>query len=222
MKTKVSSLLILAVMAFGVISCGGDKKSTETKEAEEVKAPAEAAVSYRVNTEESIIDWKGKKPGTTHTGTLKVAKGIVSMAGESLEGGEFVFDMSTIVVTDLEGKQKDNLEAHLKGTVEGKEGDFFNINKYPMGNFAVTGIEEKDGKTYLSGNLTLKEITRNVSFPVTIQTEGDKVMITSDEFAIDRTEWEINFGSKSIFDNLGDNFIHDDILLTINVEAVKA
>jgi len=221
MKTKVSSLLILVIMAFGVISCGGDKKRAETKEAAEPQEAIPTSVSYMVDSDASIIDWKGRKPGTTHTGTLSVAKGTLSLNDGLIESGEFVFDMKTIVVTDLEGKQKDNLEAHLKGTVEGKEGDFFNINKYPTGRFVVTGVQEKEGKTHLSGNLTLKEITKNITLPVTVQTEGDKVIITSDEFAIDRTEWEINFGSKSIFDNLGDNFIHDDIQLTINVVAVQ-
>jgi len=221
MKTKVSSLLILAILAFGIISCGNDKKRTETKEAAEPQEAVPESVSYMVDSEASIIDWKGKKPGTTHTGTLSIAKGTLTLNDGMIGSGEFVFDMSTIVVTDLEGKQKDNLEAHLKGTVEGKEGDFFNINKYPTGNFVITNVEEKEGKTHVSGNLTLKEITKNISFPATVTTEGDRVLITSDEFAIDRTEWEINFGSQSVFNNLGDNFIYDDIELTISVVAIQ-
>ena len=47
------------------------------------------------------------------------------------------------------------------------------------------------------------------------------VKITSETFAIDRTKWDVNYGSKSVFDNLGDKFINDDIELTVTVVANK-
>ncbi|HLU51752.1 MAG TPA: YceI family protein, partial [Flavobacteriaceae bacterium] len=76
-------------------------------------------------------------------------------------------------------------------------------------------------KTYLQGNLTLKETTKNIEFPVNVSLEGDKLILQSEKFNIDRTQWGINYQSKSIFTNLGDKFINDEIGLQVSVEANK-
>ena len=131
--------------------------------------------------------------------------------------------MNSIVSTDMdEGQYKTNLENHLKGTVEGKEGDFFDVTKFPTGAFEITGSKAMEGgKTMLSGNLALKGQKHNISFPVKVTTEGDMITIASEAFTIDRTKWGINYGSKSVFDNLGDKFINDDMELKITVQAKK-
>ena len=100
--------------------------------------------------------------------------------------------------------------------------DFFDVEKYPSAGFEITSLEEVEGKMMLSGNLTLKETKNNVTFPVSITHEGDSMTLTSETFTIDRTKWNVEYGSKSIFDNLGDKFINDDIELTIKVMATKA
>ena len=74
----------------------------------------------------------------------------------------------------------------------------------------------------LSGNLALKGMKHNVTFPVSIQTEGDLITIGSDAFSIDRTKWGINYGSKSVFDNLGDKFINDNMELQLKITAKKS
>lgn len=74
----------------------------------------------------------------------------------------------------------------------------------------------------LNGNLTMKGETKNVAFPVNIEVNGDTLMLTSETFTIDRTKWNVNYGSKSVFDSLGDKFINDEIGLTIKVKANKA
>ena len=107
------------------------------------------------------------------------------------------------------------------GTVEGKEGDFFNVNEFPEATFEVTGISETDGKTMMEGNLTIKDETKNISFPVSINKTDDGYEISSEEFTIDRTNWNVNYGSKSVFDSLGDNFIYDDITLKLDIKADK-
>ena len=133
----------------------------------------------------------------------------------------FVIDMNSITVTDLDQNSgKESLESHLKGTVEGKEGDFFNVMQYPTATFEVTGVEELSGKMMMSGNLTMLSISQNISFPVQVTSQDNMVQVKSETFTIDRTKWGINYGSKSIFDNLGDKFIDDDMEITIDVTAV--
>ena len=108
------------------------------------------------------------------------------------------------------------------GTVEGKEGDFFNVTAYPFSTFQITEVATVEGKTMVSGNLTIKDKTHNISFPATISMEGNVLKLTSETFTIDRTQWGVNFGSKTVFDNLGEKFISDDIELTVNLVANKS
>ncbi len=162
--------------------------------------------------------WEGSKPTGTHHGTIQLESGTIHLNEGKVEAGNFVIDMNSITDEDLEGDQKANLEAHLKGTVEGKEGDFFNVNEFPTAKFEMTGIENN----IVKGNLTIKNKTNAVEFPATVTMEGDKLMLKSETFELDRTKWDVNYGSKSIFPNLGDKFISDTMKITVSLVATKA
>ncbi|MDT0651074.1 YceI family protein [Autumnicola edwardsiae] len=223
MKTNFLNTFLFAFLALSIVGCKNEKNNeAEVSEAKEAAVAQGEVVEYKVDTSATVIEWSGSKPTGTHTGTIKVSEGTFSANDSIVESGSFTIDMVTIDVTDLEGEDKENLEAHLKGTVEGKEGDFFNILKYPEAQFEVTGITERDGQKMMEGNLTIKEETKNVSFPVNINRSGDEIEISSETFTIDRTDWNVNYGSKSVFDNLGDNFVSDDIELKIDLKATKA
>ncbi len=224
MKKNILKLTLLSFLTIFAASCKGDKeRNTETGDAQDEMEATSDVSTYVADADGSQIEWEAGKLTGNHTGYLNIAKGFINLnENNEIEGGEFVIDMSTITVTDLEGEQKGNLEAHLKGTVEGKEGDFFNINKYPEGRFVVTGMEVVDGKTWMQGNLTLKENTRNVKFPINMSLDGDKMILQSEEFTINRTEWDVNFRSKSVFPNVGDLVIFDDIEIAVYLEADKA
>ncbi|WP_417885690.1 YceI family protein [Zunongwangia sp.] len=221
MKKNIVKIFMAVAIIAGTSSCKNNENKSNTQDAQEVAEASNESVAYTVDPEASEIEWIGKKPAGQHMGTIGFAEGTF-MANDSLiESGNFTIDMTSINVTDLEGDDKSDLEAHLKGTVEGKEGDFFNINQYPEATFEVTDLKESDGKTMLSGNLTIKDKTNNITFPVSIKKSDDAYTITSDEFTIDRTNWDVNYGSKSVFDSLGDNFINDDITLKFTIRADK-
>ncbi len=227
MKKVFLNVFVFATIGMSMISCKNEAKNeTEAKEAEEVVEVSEEAATYKVITEESTIEWKGTKPvGGGHNGTIDIAEGEFKMMDDAIEGGKVVIDMKSISAEDLEGEKAKNLEAHLMGTVEGKEGDFFNVQEYPEATFEVTGFEKKDGKNWMTGNLTLKENTKSINIPVKteLNKDGSEMKITSEPFTINRTDWEVNYGSKSVFDNLvGDNVISDDIELRLMVKAKKA
>lgn len=222
MKRIFLNAFVIAGLGLAVTGCKDNNKEAEVAEEKEVATAEAEAMQFDVDTAASVIEWEGEKPTGTHTGVIKVAQGSFKANDSIIESGTFVIDMKSIEVTDLEGDQKTNLEAHLKGTVEGKEGDFFNVNEYPEATFEVTGITEEEGQAMLQGNLTIKGETKNIAFPVTISREGDSITIESKEFTIDRTKWNVNYGSKSVFEGLGDKFINDDIALKINLKASKA
>ncbi len=219
MKTRILNLFTIAALLTVMVSCKSDKKNeTEAKEAETAAMASTEATKFMVDKQASKIEWKGEKPTGTHTGSVNIESGVVKVEGDDVSG-TFLIDMTSITVTDLEGEQKGNLEDHLKGTVEGKEGDFFNVNQYPTAAFEITGVTEKEGKKMMAGNLSIKDVKKNIEFPVTYSVDGNTMTLTTEPFTIDRTNWNVNYGSKSVFDNLGDKFIYDDIELTIDLKA---
>ncbi|MCK8481583.1 YceI family protein [Psychroserpens algicola] len=224
MSTKFLKFSILLVFAITLASCKDKAAEANTSDAEAAAVSESTSQKYTVNVSESAIHWKGFKPTGTHTGTINLDNGIFKTDDGKLQSGTFLIDMKSITVTDLEsGNGKESLEAHLMGTVEGKEGDFFNVTKFPTAAFEITGTESiAAGKTRLSGNLSMVGQKHNISFPVTITNENDMMTIESDSFTIDRTTWGINFKSKSVFDNIGEKFINDDMELKIIVKAKKA
>lgn len=223
MKNKFTLLMLCASLAL-TVSCKKDNtENAETTEAVEAKEATAEAVKYNVNTEESVIDWTGSKPTGKHTGTIKISEGEFAVKNDSVESGKFTLDMSSITVTDLEaGNGKEDLEGHLKGLGKEETADhFFNVNKYSTGTFEITGITQEEGKTMVEGNLTLKETTKNIKFPATITVTPEAVTLVSESFKIDRTLWKVNYSSKSIFDNLGDKYVDDEIEIKVNVKAAK-
>lgn len=217
MKSTFLKITLLTFIAVGAFSCKNTEKEKETA-LEEVAEATPMASEYNVDTAASQIMWEGSKPTGTHHGTIKIASGTVHLNEGNVEAGNFVIDMTSINDEDLEGDQKANLEAHLKGTVEGKEGDFFNVKEFPTATFEMTGIENN----VVKGNLTIKNKTNAIEFPAKVTVEGDKVMLKSEAFELDRTKWDVNYGSKSIFPNLGDKFISDSMKITVSLVATKA
>ena len=218
MKSTFLKISLMAFIAIGAFACKNNTEKEANLPVEEAAEATEMAVTYNVDTEASQIMWEGAKPTGTHNGTIRLSSGTVAVNNGTVEAGNFVIDMNSITDGDLTGEEKASLEAHLKGTAEGKEGDFFNVKEYPNATFEMTGIENN----MVKGNLTIKDKTNAVEFPATVTIEGDKMMLKSDTFEIDRTKWGVNYGSKSIFPNLGDKFINDEIKITVSLVANKA
>ncbi|MDT0293057.1 YceI family protein [Mesonia ostreae] len=225
MKKVFLNAMLVAFIGITSVSCKNEPKNeTKANEAEEVAVAADDAQVFMIDANNSKIEWKGAKPGGEHTGTIAVKDGKFSTMGEKLESGSIVIDMESITVTDLEGQDKMDLEGHLKGTAEGKEDHFFNVAEHPVAKFEITNLMEKDGKTWLSGNLVMKGNSKNVDIPVnySMKDDGEKLMIESEPFTIDRTQWKVNYGSKSVFDDLKEKYINDKIEIKFMVEAKKA
>lgn len=220
MKKTFLSLLVLASLST-FVSC--KKETSDSTEVNKTEQTAATGVLHKIDLENSVVNWKGTKPAGTHTGTIKFSDGEALVTDGKLQGGKFVLDMNSITVTDLKaGDGKEDLEAHLKGTGDkAAEDHFFNVAKYPKGSFEITKVEEVNGKYTITGNLTLKDITKPVTVPASIVQDDSSITLTSDAFTINRTEWNINYASKSVFDDLKDKFIDDNIELTVAVKIVK-
>ena len=212
MKKNILNIFTIAFISFAVVGCKNKAEEATTSKAETAMTTKQDAVKYSVSIEESTIEWQGFKPTGSHSGTIGITSGEFNISNGSIQSGTFLIDMNSI--KESEGSAK--LEGHLKSS------DFFDVEKFPTANFEITGLEEKDGQHILSGNLTIKDKTNNISFPVNLSSEGDSYSILSSVFTIDRSKWDVRYGSKSFFNDLKDKYINDDIELKITVKAKKS
>jgi len=222
MKKQIVNITLASMIALGAVSCKEKGTDTGISEAKEVAETSVSAINFTIDAEKSVINWKGSKPGKDHTGILKLSSGTIAADKRDISSGNFVIDMNSLTNTDMDGQGKDNLEGHLKGTVEGKEKDFFNVTEFPTAKFELTGVSGENGTIVVSGNLTIKETTHNVEFPAVVSFPGDEIFLKSKPFMIDRTQWGVNFMSKTIFEELKDQFINDEVELTIELHGKKA
>ena len=167
--------------------------------------------NFTVNVENSNLNWKGYKPTGTHNGTIKLLSGNVAMENNKIIGGNFVADMSTI--KEVDGNAK--LEGHLKSE------DFFEIAVYPLSNFEITEIENKGEKIQVTGNMTIKGITKQITFPAALLVNEDVITLTSDTFQINRADFNVKFKSKSFFNDLKDKFVNDEFDFQVTIVAKK-
>ena len=198
-------------------------KAADAKVGEAAEVAASEGKEFAIDPTNTKVMWKASKPTGSHNGSVSVTDGSVSVKDGMITGGKFVLDMTSISVEDLTGDDKANLEGHLKGMAEGKEDHFFNVAKYPTATFEitkVTSVENKPDATHLIyGNLTMRDQTKEVGFPVQVSMSDNAVKVMSNQFSINRTDWGVNYGSKSVYDNLKDNFINDEIELNIRLSA---
>jgi len=177
------------------------------------------AQSYKVQ-DGSKLMWTGNKVSGSHNGEIMIKSGNLVKEGEKMTG-DFTVDMTSINCLDLEGDYKGKLEGHLASA------DFFNVEEHKTATFEITKVrpvrtmEEGNTTHKVTGNLTIKGITNEIEFPASIKFDGDKFMADA-AFDIDRTKWDVKYGSGGFFDGLGDKMIYDDIEFELSLVGAKA
>lgn len=201
MKTLKTSALLIG-MAFTIFATAQEK---DTK--------------YALDTKVSKMEWVGKKVTGQHNGTIKIKEGYILVDKKgNITGGQVIVDMNTIECLDLEGEWKQKLEGHLKSK------DFFEVENYPTATFEIisaTPDKSKGKNNYIvKGKLTIKGISKEISFPAKIEFK-DNNMAAHGKATIDRTEFNIKYGSGKFFEGLGDKMIYDDFEVSFTIAARK-
>lgn len=180
--------LILLFALFAIISVKAQQKLT-------------------ADTEKSQLQWLGEKVTGQHNGTVKLKSGWLTWENNRITAGEFIIDMTSL--KDAESNQK--LETHLKSD------DFFGIEKFPQSKLVITESSSFDkGTAMVKGNLTVKEDTNPVEFRAAMKKAEDGLWFYSN-ITIDRSKYNIRYGSGSFFDNLGDKTIYDEFKIKVNL-----
>jgi polyisoprenoid-binding protein YceI len=169
---------------------------------------AVTAQTKKVDASKSTLNWVGKKVTGEHSGTVALKSGALVFKKNALKGGTFTVDMTSLNATDLSGEYQGKLNGHLKAD------DFFGTEKYPTSTLVFKTIADKGNGLYtVTADLTIKAKTNPITFDITVK--GDTATTA---LKIDRTKYDIKYGSKSFFEGLGDKTIYDDFDLAVNLK----
>lgn len=175
-----------------------------------------APVTYKVDAGASKVNWLGKKVSGQHDGTIAVKGGDVTFEGAKMTGGTIAIDMKTIKVLDIkDAEYNKKLADHLHSD------DFFSTAKFAEATLKVKSAKEvSKGKMEVSGDLTIKGKTHPITFTADVKADG-KMASAKGTMVVDRTAYDIKYGSGKFFQNLGDKMINDQFELTFDVTAKK-
>lgn len=223
----MNKFLILAVMASALLASCGGSNGDKAQVATEQQVAEQTGSTYTVDTATSSVNWKGYHKGgfDPRFGTLKT-EGVVSVENDAITGGSFTIDMNSISTDESSvdalttgGKTAADLDGHLKNA------DFFEVDKYPTAKFEITEVKAFDAATeksvlegatnVISGNLTIKDKTVNVSFPAKVAVSENEVSLQS-KFTINRQDWGLTYGTEG---DAKDWMISQEVDMELNIVA---
>ncbi|HNT80894.1 MAG TPA: YceI family protein [Bacteroidia bacterium] len=197
---RIFGILTILVFSVALMSFSGTKKHSDV---------------YSVDVSKSKLEWLGKKVTGQHNGIILLKSGTLS-DNHGRMSGSFDVDMNSIEVLDLEGKMKEKLTNHLKSD------DFFGVSSFPSANFIVKAIEPatENNRVLIRGELTIKGKTNPLDFEAAL-TRIDNVLSFSGVAIIDRSKYDVKYGSTSFFGDLGDKAIYDNFEVRFTIVASK-
>jgi polyisoprenoid-binding protein YceI len=195
MKTKITSLIIL--LQFAIV--------------------AAFAQTYNVDVAKSTLNWKAEKITGFHEGTIGIKSGTLKVEKDKALSGSFVINMGTIVNTDLtDAEYNKKLVGHLSSA------DFFDVAKFPESVFTITKpVDLTKSVTEVHGNLTIKGVSKPLMFKAVIKKDGNSYVFNANSIVVDRTAYNIKYGSGSFFSDLGDKVIYDEFTLKLKLVVTQ-
>ena len=230
---RILYLMLVTAGLSAFISCTNAPESDDAKtsDAKDV-AQNKTGEKWNLNISDSKIEWIGTKVTGYHTGTVPIKSGELYVNNNAVTAGKFVMDVSNMSISPVKGDTSGNsrLLGHLKSA------DFFDVTQYPEAIFELTELKPYTGGPIkdttderqneiseykvtdpthtISGNLTLKGVTKNIEFPARITVSGNTAEAIA-KFNIDRKSWGIIYEGKK------DDLIRDAVHLGISIKATK-
>lgn len=176
----------------------------------------EGQKKYIIDTKQSVLIWKGSYLFGAWEGSVLVSdgsikgdvdllKGELAIENRHLVGGAVEVDMTT-AAQKFEDQRSHN---KLPG--------FLDVKKFPVSTFSITKVETgndgnskvpndgsirvNEGNIKVTGNLTIEGITKAVTFPAEMHFKDgmDGTVEVNGTLVIDRTEWDVDYGSEKHF-----------------------
>jgi polyisoprenoid-binding protein YceI len=166
------------------------------------------AQNYTVDVQKSSIKWFATKVTGKHNGSINLKSGAMSLKDGRFVSGTFVIDMNTIVNEDLtDAGYNQKLVGHLKSD------DFFGVATYPEAKLEIVkSTAFKDNKAIVQANLTIKGKTNMITFDAIKSGQNYQAKIV-----VDRSKYDVKYGSTSFFEGLGDKAISNEFTLDVDL-----
>lgn len=213
---RINNNIVLTAATAILLACSGEEKEAKkpennvSQETNEQVQP-ENSKTYEVVAEESFIKWTGSKPTEDHYGKVRLLPSPVEISGNLVKGGDLIVDMNSLTVEDIKDEEKNaKLLGHLKNQ------DFFSVEEYPEAQFMINESMANDTARLVIGELMIKGISQPAEIRYDIKRNGD-VVVLEGVYVFDRTLYDIKYKSKTVFGDLGDKFINDEIKLEFNI-----
>ncbi len=222
MKSLIKLFFVGALITTAVIACNEAPKGDNATITDEQKAADAQGQAFVVDTTESRVRFTGNGVGKNHKGIFHLTSGNVAVNGNSITGGSFLINIKSMELDEKGGMFDDKLRPHLMS------GDFFDADKFGTAKFEITKVEpyQKSGSDTsiveganfsISGNFTLKDVTKNITFPAKVDLDGNTLKAKGN-FDIDRRQWNMNYGNDK---TLGDKFISEKVNIELDLQAIK-
>lgn len=167
-----------------------------------------SAQSKKVDAAKSSINWLGKKVTGQHNGVVNLKEGNLVFSGKKVTGGNFVVYMTSLTATDLQGEYQGKLNGHLKAD------HFFGTEKFPTAKLVFKKVVAKSANVFtVTGHLTIKGISKPITFDLTTTANS-----ATTKFMVDRTKYDIKYGSRTFFTSIGDKAIADEFELDVTLK----
>lgn len=173
------------------------------------------AQTLNIDASKSTLGWKAEKISGSHEGNINIKSGKLKVENGKITSGSFVIDMSTITCTDLTDEEYNKkLVGHLNSA------DFFDVAKFPEAVFTITKpVDVTKSVTDVHGNLTIKGISKPLSFKTVITKAGSSYLFNANSIVVDRSAYDIKYGSGTFFSDLGDKVIYDEFTIKLKLIA---
>ncbi len=210
----MKKLILFSAAAMMILaSCVGNPEGKKAETTDSVETVDQVVgAEYTVDAAQSKVEWTGTKVTGKHEGTVDIKSGSIRVDNGAITGGNFVLDMNSISSTDLQGEYKDKLDGHLKSD------DFFGVENYPEAVFTITNVTpstETPENIQISGNLTIKDISKNITFDARVSELTDATVKATADFNIARGDWGVNYEGKQ------DDLISKEINFKVSLVANK-
>ncbi len=213
---KTTSALAILMCSVAAVGCDdpskGKSKATAgdavTVTSQQTTPAAAGTTKYSFNQDGSKVAWTGSKVTGKHDGGFGVFTGTVDVQDGAPEKSRVTVDIDTASLTSDSAK----LTRHLASA------DFFDVAQYPKATFISTTIKaggDKGATHTVTGNLTIKGVTKSVTFPATITVGGGTANVNA-EFAINRRDFQLNYAG------MPNDLIRDDVVIALTIKGKQA
>ena len=205
---RILTFLVLSILINqNVLAC----KSCGCSSSKESHTHSEKSITKEVIISESSVKWLANKVTGSHEGIVAISDAHLHFEDDLLSGGNITIDMNSINCTDLVGEPKEQLEGHLLSD------DFFGTKYYPTAELEIIKAEKVSADIFkVSAIIEIKGVKQNINFNASIKNGVAKA-----DLVIDRSKFNIRYGSGTFFENLGDKMIYDEFNLSVIIAYEK-